>query len=555
MAVPPPDAGPGPAGVDGGQANDAGCDLPLVVESEEYTGTLPSMTLGAGLNTLNGSVSDVCVEFTPPNPASGGANRQFRLQFVEEHSQLKQALGISASASFKTGLYKGEASSNFLSTAEQTSDSAFLLLEVRVDFQPVSIPTATIKASALARIQSDPAGFVAQCGDRYIASITSGGLFRALYRFSGMSQRSRQELSTSLSAGGPNWTASASFQSAIERASSRYQTDVFVIQQGGSLQPVAVTPSDLIAQARAFGTVSDAGVGLTFANATPVSVSTRSYYAASNFPSGARYPTPERQLRVLSELGPVYDLARVARADIDARLRRPGRLDTPSCSGDRQRLVSQRDAINSWIREADTVADACRVLSACGPSANCKGPSTMPPSELPRLSDPVNCGPACTDGNGSTYESDSRGYCTRCTFAARSAQPGVINEAPGVLPAACKYMRPGADVVVRATGQVAIPSNTGQAGDALFWLQMTSGANVARACMQMAGNACAFSDSSTAWGTTARPFSLTDNIYVGGDVNVSLYQYRCYGVGGASTCDYRNVTYDVCDADRPAGCN
>jgi hypothetical protein len=48
---------------------------------------------------------------------------------------------------------------------------------------------------------------------------------------------------------------------------------------------------------------------------------------------------------------------------------------------------------------------------------------------------------------------------------------------------------------------------------------------------------------------------LTDNIYVGGDVNVSLYQYRCYGVGGASTCDYRNVTYDVCDADRPAGCN
>lgn len=542
---------------DAGSFDDGGCSPPaLVTTTHNYTGDLSRVSLGGGFNALSQDLSGQCLVIPPPSSTcSGTGSRTFQMQFIRESSRLKESLGLSASASYDGGLWSAEASARFFRSTDVRSDSAYLLLDVAVTFDSQTIPDAQLTDGALARLRSDPEGFVASCGTEYVASVTRGGRFRVVYVFSSLTTREKEELSTSFSAGGGNWMAGGSFERSIERATSRYQTQVYVLQSGGRLEPVGLSPAELIAQARNFGSPGpDGGTGtLNCATAYPISIETRPYYATSNIPIGARYPDVTRQLNELTATANTWDQVRFLRNDLEARLGRPGRLATTACVTDLARFTTKQAEIEAFFREVQAKRDACQSINYCGATSACVRALATPSLSLPRLSDPARCGPACTDGANSTYESDDYGYCTRCTWTWPTTTTG-SNTAAGVMRSECRYMRPGAQVLAQARGRLGPPPCSSQT---VFYadvnLQTASGVNTDNCTV----------DTCRIYYRDVRSSSVTANasnqIQVDGRtaptlVRAWLSQDAGWGVGCGGIQYQGPYTIDLCDSDRPRGC-
>ncbi|MFO0646568.1 MAG: hypothetical protein U0326_10050 [Polyangiales bacterium] len=523
------------------------CVPALVTTTHSYSGDLATVTIGAGFNPLTASVTTrSCLVAPTSTPSCTLRARDFRMQFLQNSNELKSSLRLSAGASFESGFWDAEASARFFRSSEVRSDSAYLLLDVEVTFGAEVLSAPTLSLSSISRLSADPAGFVAACGTEYVSSITRGGIFRAVYIFESLSTWDRNNLAASFSAGGFDWTAMASVQSAIERSTSRYQTQLFVTQSGGALAPVDLTPGALIETARHFGASGvDGGPGaIDCASATPIAVQTSPYYTAEGVPVGARYPDLTAQLNELNNLASAYDRVRVLRNDLGARTARPGRLSSSVCSPDSAQFTALADRIDAYMASAEHKRDACIQINLCGANPQCLITLPTAPTSLPRLLDPAHCGPACTDGALSTYESDEFGYCTRCTWT----WPTVVTQDEGrdnLMRSWCRYMRPGARVTYNGTGAIV--------GDYMFVnIQGTSGPNRGSAV----GAAEINLHSPPRWaGFLLGNVDVSASTDSPTEVDVWLDQVRGWqgGTGGLGL-RFEGWTIDICDADRSGSC-
>lgn len=530
------------------------CKAPIELQGEEYAGLLPSMQLGSGVQSLSGSVVDRCIRADDIPPFSKTTfSRRFRMKFVQEADELKRALSIDAAASFELGVYSAEASARFFQSEELNSESAYLVLDVEATLPPITLTTAALTDRALEKLRHHPDEFLAQCGDQYVSSISQGGIFIAVYRFSGLGAKSKQELAISLSASGGNWTASGDFRKSLSTVTSRYRTELFVLQQGGTFSKVNLTPEELIREASEFG-----GTKLTQENAYPVRASTRSYYTVNNWPGGARYSQTTEQLRAISAVSADYDRARVFRNDLRLRLQnRPGRLNEPKCQFDRQVFESKLEETEKYIAAVEAKARHCRSASGCGAPTKCLETVPVPSFEPPRLTQ--DCGPRCTDGIDSDYEFDAFGYCTRCIWKGQSKRTSFNNSAQPAFEATCKYLRRGANVLVRATGKFS--HRTSENHGAWLHVKLEAASEPEKFECNDVREACAEYLVDTEEGKTPdapTSFDLRANVNVGqgtvdSSVVGSLFQVHCQKHDGTHAshrgCAYSDVKLEICDTD------
>jgi len=472
------------------------------------------------------------------------------MELVKSATSLRQTLELSAAASYSAGVTKADASASFFRSDNITTDSVYLVLDVQVTYESAGLDSVTLTEDALSKLKRDPALFIASCGDQFVSSMKRGGLFRAVYQFVGVSENRKNEISAKFSGAYANWSANSSFKQALEQTSSRYETRLYVLQSGGTLNAVGMSPAELIEQASTFGS--------TCADAYPIAIDTSPYYAATNFPAEARYPDITEQIDILGALSVDYDAVRIARNDVTQRLARPGRLDSPGCEGDKKKLADRKDELDEYLASASRKVAACQVVGPCGASAQCKKVLPVPDLELPRLDNPKTCGPACTDGNGSSYESDDRGYCTRCTFQGMD-QATQQESADGLFGSTCKYMRRGADVVIRARGTVSARSCSPDGNyHTQLALQATSQPNVlGDANNNTCASACAYNGE---WMTTPNDVVLEAHMSIGGeaaDSSMEAHILQFAGLDSGTSCAgtrYTDWEIDICDADRPEGC-
>lgn len=122
-------------GVRDAQASADACIPALVTTTHSYSGNLTTVTIGAGFNPLTASLATrSCLAPTSTTPTCTAGTRTFRMQFIQNSSELKSSLRLSASASYDSGVWGAEASASFFRSSEIRSDSAYLLLDVEATF-------------------------------------------------------------------------------------------------------------------------------------------------------------------------------------------------------------------------------------------------------------------------------------------------------------------------------------------------------------------------------------------------------------------------------------
>lgn len=525
---------------------------PIVINPNRILGVQPGLALGVGFNTLSGETAGRCLDQVEvPSCTETGKSWRYSVKFISDTKSLKQALDVSASASFSAGVYSADAAAKFASSKHARSDSAYLYLSSEVTFDD-TVSSRGLAAASIATLRADSERFVAQCGDAYVASVQKGARFRAIYEFKHVSSGSQQDLAVTLGGGGAGWSADASFKKALEESLDHYEYELFVLQDGGRFESSTMTPTELIAKAQAFPTQ------VSCANATTISALTKSYYTAPGFPDGLRLPDLTRNAQIISDLAPSLDEARIARNDVTERLLNPGRLSESACASDKARLVAHGAALDSFIAWTEAQGRACNVISRNGPSKACvTSAASRPGFELPRLDDPTRCGPRCTEGVDSTFSSDNYGYCQRCTWRPRPEAQGRQGVQDDFFRSECRFMRRGTKVLVRASGDVLTLLNSSEGSVATnFELAGQSG----RQSFSCGSGDCRHrSDNHD--GTI--PFSLSQYMSVDKLSDMStiaawLHHGECYkqiSYVSRKHCKYVNVKFDICDVSNPKGCD
>jgi hypothetical protein len=289
---------------------DAGaCSLPTSIATYEnrFVGTFPGVALGVGLNSLTGAPAGSCLNIEQPGQCVDRLNSvEFRSVFIQNASELRQQLGASVAAGADTPFFSGETSAAFASSSATRSDSSYLYLEASVQLDTDVTPSVALSPDKAQILQRDPVGFLAACGDSYISNITSGGLFRAIYEFKHLTDASKKDLSAALSLSGIDWSVDASYRASVQTFLDRFESRLYVFQEGGVAAIAPVTIDGLLTRAREFvGTIN-------CKTAVPIRAGTKTYYTVSGLPPGMRIPSLQEARNALADVIPQLDAARVS---------------------------------------------------------------------------------------------------------------------------------------------------------------------------------------------------------------------------------------------------
>lgn len=521
----------------------ADCECPerVPVEGVSLAWPLPtSLDLGQGWNTLLTSPAGTCVEHEE-DTASGGREETFEYYLVEDASSLRTRFGLEASASFSGGIYSVDASATYTRDRHVSSYSTYLVLESRVALPGTNVSAPRLADEARALLTSNPSAFLGACGDHFMAGVRRGAVYRAVFRFTGMTARDRRELTTELGGSAGRFSGDITSQSLLESYASRYETSIQVFRSGGVPAPFVGTVPELIEEALAFPST------VTESSAVPVSMSTRSYYTLLDFPACVVLPSYRSQLRTIDDLAAAAERARVVINDIDSRIDLGGRLVQPACSETLTALRDRQDALRAYLGSLDTAYDACvRASPEC----------VLPPAgfDVTMPSIPETCGPTCATGEGVSYAFDSLGYCTRCEWSV----PGPINLIHGStgFENPCRFMRPNARTLTRFRANPVFVQGYDPGASVFSWMELYVGARGegSMSCPHNGTNSsCLFAN---ARGYTYDTGVLSNRVRAqSGDATGYVNAAWCV-TSSPRTCVLNNVVMQICDesADESVGC-
>lgn len=543
--------------------------------------------LGRGLNSASGDIAGICVTGGSVQETCTVKSSSFQMKLASSTSEMVSSLGIAASAAYKGGLYSVNGSVKLDKSDKVTTDSKFLIVEQTIDYGSVTLPTPVLKDVWLDKAINDPVAFLQGCGDQYVVGASRGAKLTIVYQFKGMTQSAASSLQAKLSIGTPSFDLDAELKSAIASASSSYETTVTVIKAGTQTPASGATALDgpygvgLRCEAACFanadavladGTVCNCPQGSTANcdNATTRQVVALPYGSLDTWPAGATLPDTSIQIQRMDGLAGEARTVRYGLNDVKARLANNADklLGEPACASELAKLTVHQSALSTWLDAAEAAIAACKYIYMCGPSDACLADIGEPPSALLPLMDPANieaCGPQCTSDAGATYELDSFGYCTRCTWTDPKTILSSTAALSGVLERTCRYMRPGATAKVSMSGWAKTGAEAGKQ-TWLYWFLEGGGLDGADQLVSGGGPNGSFGSPPDGffgvypsitwleWGPLFAEVQVKADANGVNGVWTSLYKAYCQTVGPHNGYCILEAKVDVCDVDKTGGC-
>ena len=485
---------------------------------------LPDMQLGGGYNSLLREAAGDCLSTdgaTTLDGDVGGPTASFQLKLIEDANDLHTALNVSATAGIDAGPVDLSLGGGYVTDERNSKYSTYLVVDTAVTYMPRRLTRYRLSDDALALLQQDPAAFYRRCGDQFIASVTKGGMLRAIYRFDSLTEGQQRDIRGALGTS-VTPTLDSTAQQTLQTILSNHHTELTVLRAGGEVLPFTPSTAEIIDMSRQFA------AGVTQKTASPLFVSTKPYVEAENFPACAVLPDFAPTWRTMNALADEYNQASVARNTLARRLNMPGRLDSAECVQARQALTARLASLEEYLKTLQAKYAACR-----GAQPHCEfALSQRPDFALPVI--PQECGPRCTSESGSTYVVDAWGYCTRCDY---TGAPSIAHGTTGLF-STCAAMRPGSRVMGRLHAKI-------------------SGVNTAGVGFGVQGdpapNSCAVDRThSDCWyqGEPAE-FQLTHHARVpqSGVVSGYIDARYCQNGDALGSCLFADLTLTLCDED------
>ena len=216
------------------------------------------MKPGHGINILTGdNLSNIAVSgnFTPIEFAKG-QNVKTQLIRIDDISSLHKSLGVEVTASGSFMGFSANAKVDFANECNFNSHSTYLMIHVEVTnaFMSMDDPLKPDAEELLRTKQPDR--FRERFGDVFIAGISTGGEYFAVYQISGTDEHEKEQVSIAINASYQALIASAALgvkiNSMTESSKSHLEVSTFTFQLGGANTMADQTPEQIMTKAHNF---------------------------------------------------------------------------------------------------------------------------------------------------------------------------------------------------------------------------------------------------------------------------------------------------------------
>jgi hypothetical protein len=332
------------------------------------TVALPSTAgfeIGRGFDILTNRPRADCVERSIVEDHSDiGPNIvSFEAIRVENSKELASALGLSASASLKSGLFGGSATASFASNMSVDSYSLTYVVDARIKSKGESLLDVRLKKKYADLIKSGNIDSMERfrliCGDGYISEFVTGGGFQSIITISTSSKTEKERLSASLSASYSLASGSASFNQEISEISKTNRVEIRSLQRGGS-GTIPLTPDEISEKIKS---LPDS----VAASPSPMEAVVFSYILLLDDPSIPLVDLSEREV-ALTYLSDLATRARDQQANAQYILDHPSEFyskpdDIPLLAQEIGELTSYREHILRRADECINSGGVCEAIS------------------------------------------------------------------------------------------------------------------------------------------------------------------------------------------------
>lgn len=274
----------------------------------------PGALIGHGFDTFKHALREAALKDTGVKSLVSGQTKEFSIQTITSNSELNEALGVGAHASFSGWGVTADAKADWSKNRNLNSYNVYLLIRVKVMNSPIHIKSMELSRSAksvLGATGKDVKSFFTKYGDTFISSFETGGEFYALYEFHTTSEHDREALSVQASAGCGTWTAAAEFEKKMNSLNMSADSTLKLFVAGGRGKLGNPSPEKLTGMALAFPEAVDpeAGAPVVF------EMSVLDYQVVDGFPS--RPPNFSRSHLTFQDLAHLRDRLITAAADYE----------------------------------------------------------------------------------------------------------------------------------------------------------------------------------------------------------------------------------------------
>lgn len=331
--------------------------------------------LGQGYNSVTGEKLRICVENRNVTTTSGGIGGQlvdYGSQEVLTIDEVRQNLGMSASMSFKKGIFSISAKVDRFYSSRLSSHDLFYLVRVVVENETQVladwVPTRVARQAARRGLDH----FLRTCGNGFVSGRTTGGELNALVRVSLQTKQERDDVARQLKAGGLGLSGELNYARALETLQSQTNTQ-YTFLRSGSVSDIP-TIDALKTYALRFPTQVSNQAG----QAWPIRVQVTGYWVfseADGIPPRFAAALREHE-EIMYRLAVLRDSIVLLQGDLENIRANPGRFGNPP----RAELDAFQNTLTSAMRTVHESAAGCGSIDQ--PTRPC---STPPDISLPSL--------------------------------------------------------------------------------------------------------------------------------------------------------------------------
>jgi hypothetical protein len=179
-----------------------------------------ALILGQGYHQVSNQAKGHCVDLGPLQTQNqgdaGGQISSFRFVEITSESQLKESLGISASASFGDIIGQQSGRLSFIKDIRKHQESRYLLIHTRVANQLRLASSFKYRPEFVELLRKgDFSKFVDHCGTEFVYGTRTGGEFFAVAEFSKLTSAEDQAFTAAVKAAGLGWKAEGELNHAL----------------------------------------------------------------------------------------------------------------------------------------------------------------------------------------------------------------------------------------------------------------------------------------------------------------------------------------------------
>jgi hypothetical protein len=173
---------------------------------------------------------------------NAGQKVSYDVAIIESASELSSALGISASAEMRYGLFSASGSLELSEKAQYKTAATYVLARCNVENAPVQLFDPAAKESAV-KLKDNPSNFRRAFGDTFVRAAIAGGQFYALLEIIHKDTQKQKSLAASIQAeyNGYIGSAEAKFEMKKETQQLTRESSFRILQYQASGQDVETT--------------------------------------------------------------------------------------------------------------------------------------------------------------------------------------------------------------------------------------------------------------------------------------------------------------------------